>query len=793
MNPKLDFFKQYVMIKNLLLFLLSFVSSAVLAQSLVTGNILEKDSNIPLMSVNVYVKGGDNGTVTDIDGGYELALNKGTHTLIFSYIGYASIEKIMIVDGFSPVVFDVRLSSEIISNQTIIVTDGKYEKRLEESTVSIDVIGVNELENNNVTSLDELVQKTSGVQVTDGQINIRGGAGYAYGVGSRVIFLTDGQPLLSAELSDVKWNFMPIENAQQIEIIKGSASVLYGSGALNGVINLRTAYPKGDKAYTAFSMYSGVYDQPKIDYMRWYKPEDGLSKMPMFTGLYFAHRQRFNKNFDLVIGGNIHLKNGYIKDVDERRARFNFNSRYRLPKSDGKISVGLNGNLMYHEDGRFFMSLDMIENAYVNISNINRDRYISTTLDPFITAFDQHNNKHDLRARWFRVARAQSGPDSEGNIIGLEYQFQREFSKQFILTAGTCGQYYHVNSILFADINAPSNERALFTANSMAAYAQLDKKFKDIVSLSVGLRWEGYIVNKVFTPTLPILRAGANFTLSDNDYLRLSFGQGFRFPSMAEQFFNEKLPVQGPISIGVFPNVNLLPEIGWSTELGYRRTLNWGGWNFYADIAFFWMEYKNMIEFALDNYPQGFGFSFVNVSEARIAGWEISAKSSGKIGKIPLRIWGGYTYSCPADLSEPSGRMKDAGNYIGFLFKTFVRGLDRNNDVNYLLKYRNLHTFRMDLETEVLGITIGTAVNYTSYMHRIDLIFDFDFISKGVSTYRAGHNTGYWTWDIRLGYNITSKQKINFVIQNALNEEYSPRPAQMGAPRCFSLKYSHIF
>jgi iron complex outermembrane receptor protein len=135
MNPKLDFFKQYVMIKNLLLFLLSFVSSAVLAQSLVTGNILEKDSNIPLMSVNVYVKGGDNGTVTDIEGGYELALNKGTHTLIFSYIGYASIEKIMIVDGFSPVVFDVRLSSEIISNQTIIVTDGKYEKRLEDYRV----------------------------------------------------------------------------------------------------------------------------------------------------------------------------------------------------------------------------------------------------------------------------------------------------------------------------------------------------------------------------------------------------------------------------------------------------------------------------------------------------------------------------------------------------------------------------------------------------------------------------------------------------------------------------------
>lgn len=781
------------MMKNLFLLVLCLATFSTMAQTIISGTVLEKESETPLMSVNVFIKGANKGTVTDLEGRYELSLEKGSYTLVFSYIGYESIEKLIELDGTNPILLDINLGTELISNQTIIVTDGKYEKRLEESTVSIDVIGVTELQNNNVTSLDEIVQKTSGVQVTDGQINIRGGAGYAYGVGSRVIFLTDGQPLLSAELSDVKWNFMPIENAQQIEIIKGSASVLYGSGALNGVINLRTAYPKGDKPYTAFSLYSGVYDQPKLDYMRWYKPEDGISKMPFFTGLYFAHRQRFNKNFDLVIGGNIHLKNGFIKDVDERRFRFNFNSRYRLPKSDGKISIGLNGNIMYHEEGRFFMSLDMLENAYINISNITRDRYISTTFDPYITAFDQHNNKHDIRARWFRVARAQSGPDSEGNIMGLEYQFQREFPKQFILTTGASGQYYHVNSILFADINAPSNERALFTAGSMAAYAQLDKKFKDIVSLTVGLRWEGYIVNGDFTPTLPILRAGANFTLSDNDYIRLSFGQGFRFPSMAEQFFNEKIPVQGPLSIGIFPNADLLPETGWTSEIAYRRTLNFGAWNFYADIAFFWMEYKNMIEFALDNYPQGFGFSFVNVSEARIAGWEISAKSAGKIGKIPLRIWGGYTYSCPADLSEPSGVMKDAGNYIGFLFKTFFNGLNRNTDINYVLKYRNLHTFRMDLETEVLGITIGTAVNYTSFMQRIDLIFDFDFISKGVSTYRSNHTAGYWTWDIRLGYNINEKQKVNFVIQNALNEEYSPRPAQMGAPRSFSLKYSHIF
>ncbi len=780
--------------KQLLIFILFFTSlSLTQSQVIISGIVTEEESGEPLMSVTVSIKDSSYGTVTDLYGRYQLDLVAGEHILQFNYIGYSTIEKRIITDGDSIIVLDISMTTGVVMNQTIVVSDGKYEKKLEESTVSIDVIGTKQLESNNITSLDEIVSKASGVQITDGQISIRGGAGYAYGVGSRVIFLVDGQPLLSAELSDVKWNFMPIENAQQIEIIKGSSSVLYGSGALNGVVNLLTAYPKGDKPYTAISMYAGIYDQPVTDSMRWFKPEEEAAAMPMFAGLYFAHRQRLHKNFDLVLGGNIHMKNGFQKGVDERRFRLNFNTRYRLPKSEGRISLGINGNIMYHEEGKYFMALDMMENAFVNMSPIFRDRYYSITLDPYVTIFDKNSNKHDIKGRWFRISKQQGGPDSEADIFSLEYQFQREFKKKWILTTGVSGQYYHVNSILFADINAHWSERALFSAGSVAAYAQLDKKFWDRLSATIGIRWEGYTVNYSFTPTLPILRAGINIEASDNDFIRLSFGQGFRFPSLAERFFNEKLPVPGPINIGVYPNPDLLPETGWSAELGYRHTFKIGKFNLYADLAFFWMEYENMIEFTLGSFPQGFGFRFINISKARVAGWELSAKSEGKIGKTPLRIWGGYTYSCPGDLSSATSDINDPGKYIEFLFKTFANGLDRATDLDNLLKYRNLHTFRLDAETEFWGITIGSALNYTSFMHKIDLIFDLDIITKGVSNFRAQHNKGYWLWDLRIGYRINEKQRINLVIQNLMNEEYATRPAQMGAPRSFSVKYSHVF
>ncbi|MCH2022273.1 MAG: TonB-dependent receptor [Saprospiraceae bacterium] len=777
-------------ISLLFLFILTF-QSQIWSQSTLFGLIIDGETKEPLISVTVSIKDTAFGTVTDVDGNYNISLKKGVYTLLFTYIGYNTVEKEVTSDGKSIIELNISMAPMVMVNETIIVTDGRYEKRLEESTVAIDVIGTKQIESNNITSLDEIVKKASGVQIIDGQINIRGGAGYAYGVGSRVIFLVDGQPLLSAELSDVKWNFMPIENAQQIEIIKGSASVLYGSGALNGVVNLRTTYPKGDKPYTAFSMYTGVYDQPKIDSMQWYKPEVDAAAMPMFAGFFFSHRQRPHKNLDFVLGGNIHLSNGYQQGVDERRFRFNSNTRYRLPKSDGRASIGINISLMYHEDGEYFLSKDMMNNAFINISTINRSRYLSISLDPFLTAFDKHNNKHDIRGRWFRISKLQNGPNSDCDLFSLEYQAQRKFPKKWILTGGIRGQYLHVNSILFADPTLGGSARSLFTGGSIATYAQIDKQLWDRLSFTLGLRWEGYLVDSTFTPTLPIVRAGLNLEASRNDFIRLSFGQGFRFPSMAERYLNENLPVNG-LTLGIYPSLDLLPETGWTTEIGYRHKFNIRKFSFYTDIAFFWMEYDNMVEFAFDLYPQGPGFSFINVGKARIAGWELSVQSEGRIGKTPLRIWAGYTYSCPGDISSSSSPIRDPGKYIEFMFKTFANGVDRINDLNHILKYRSLHNVRIDVETELFGITIGSALNYSSFMQRIDALFDFGLI-PGVAQFRQIHSYGYWLWDIRLGYRFNQKQRINFVVQNVMNEEYATRPAQMGAPRSFSLKYSHVF
>ena len=116
---------------------------------------------------------------------------------------------------------------------TIVVSAGRKDQKIEEIPISIEIIKPQLIANKGLSNLAEAVDQSPGVYVMDGQVSIRGGGGYAYGAGSRVLLLWNGIPMLSPDVGDAKWNAVPMEQASQIEILKGASSVLYGSGALN--------------------------------------------------------------------------------------------------------------------------------------------------------------------------------------------------------------------------------------------------------------------------------------------------------------------------------------------------------------------------------------------------------------------------------------------------------------------------------------------------------------------------------------------------------------------------------
>ena len=110
--------------------------------------------------------------------------------------------------------------------------------------------------------------QNAGCIIMDDQVSIRGGSGYAYGVGCRVQLLLDDLPLLSGDLGQIWWSYLPMEHVGQVAV-KATASSTYGSGASNGVIHMRTVWP-GAEPETVVSLFNGVYSDPDSTNWRWW-------------------------------------------------------------------------------------------------------------------------------------------------------------------------------------------------------------------------------------------------------------------------------------------------------------------------------------------------------------------------------------------------------------------------------------------------------------------------------------------------------------------------------------------
>jgi len=721
----------------------------------------------PLIGVNVFTSP-DEGTTTDLDGVFQLLLDAGTYTLHFRYVGFAESEiEVSLVAGEQRVL-DRILEAGALELGTMVVSGSLYEKRLEHEVGSVDVIGADLMARTNTRTLDDAVDKLPGVYFADGQANMRGGTGYSFGAGSRVMMVIDGQPLLTADRGDIKWTMMPVEITEQIEVIKGASSVLYGSGALNGVVHVRTLWP-GEKPKTELVVYQGAYGNPARDTMRYWEEN------PIFLGGRFSHSRKIGK-LDLVVGGSLGSDQSYLKEEFQEHARFSLKTRYRPAGLDGRLSFGINANSTYYNEGLYLLWADNNEGALQALPNsTDVNAYLWNYIDPWVTYFDKRGNRHTGKFRYNYNGNFYSENNrSHIHLISGEYQFQREFAKGYSLTAG-------VNDVLGL-IN--DNDLADHRANLLAFYAQADKRFGRL-EVQLGVRWETFTLDDTGTSALPVLKAGLNWQASRNNFLRASFGQGYRFPSVAERFVDTDV---GDL-IFIFPNPDLDPEVGWNAEIGTKQVVRLGNnWQGYLDLAAFWTEYQDMTEFTFGIYAEGLGFKNLNVGQTRIAGLELSASGNGKIGKVPLNILAGYTYVYPANLSADTSLISP-GKFLSYFWRSFNG--DDEEVFSTLLAYRFRHVAKLDVQAGYERFTVGLDLRYFSFMDKIDQVFDV-FI-PGVADFRALNNTGDLIVGARASVDIGKNSNVTVLVNNLLNREYSLRPGRLDAPRNASAQYRVSF
>lgn len=258
-----------------LLALFATLSITELSSQSITGKVTAATDAQPLIGVSISVKGSTVGTITDVDGNYEISAGPND-VLIFTYIGYTAVE--VAVNGRSGV--DVALSEDVKTLQEVIVTGyGTQIKR--DLTGNIAKIKASEFKDIPVNSLESVLQgRAAGVQINAGtgklgqaqQIRIRGNSSVS--ASNEPLFVVDGIPITAANLSNngggatnsiVDINPQDIES---IEILKdASAAAIYGSRASNGVVLITTKKGKDGRTNVNVGMqYGNSKPTRKVDF-----------------------------------------------------------------------------------------------------------------------------------------------------------------------------------------------------------------------------------------------------------------------------------------------------------------------------------------------------------------------------------------------------------------------------------------------------------------------------------------------------------------------------------------------
>ncbi len=761
------------------------------------------------------------GTVSGADGLYHLTLTgSGVHTFYCAYPGTTTDTfRIDIAAGSEEMVRDIALVNAAELLTTVVVSSGKFAQKLEELTVSMEVLKPNIVNNKNTTSIETALEQVPGLTIIDGDPQIRGGSGFTFGVGSRVAIVMDGIPLLSGDAGRPEWSYIPVENISQIEIMKGSSSVLYGSSAINGVINIRSAYPT-EKPKTVISYSAGAYSAPQRPAANWYN-----SALPGFMNLNFLHSAIIKKNLDLVIGGNFNVDQGYIgpapamgyidpavkeallindsittfsnKDMLRKRARLNFGLRYRSPKVKG-LSYGVNGNGMLNKTNMVLAWLSDSLGLYKSYPGaVFLEQQTFFNIDPFVKYYTGKGVTHSLITRLFHTDDQMTNNQStSGTLYYAEYQVQKKMDSIGLnITGGAVSSLSATRAKLYDSSGTPNNK-----VTNASAYLQLDKKIKKVLNLSGGVRYEYFQTNNLAAVTKPIFRAGASLKVLQGTWLRTSFGEGFRYPTITERYISTKAGL-----FGVFPNPGLQPETSRNFELAVKQGFKIGSCKGYVDIATFRQDYHNTIEYLFGVWDPTIslvGFKFVNTGDSRVTGIDASLacttpESNKKFG---LAVLAGYTYINPVSLTpnfiyaHTKNLQGGPGDSVSFRNSS----MDTSSNT---LKYRFKHLVKLDAEVRIYQFGLGMSYRYYSKMQNIDKAFEtIEDLTKNLNSsypqfqtidiinYWKTHN-GYSVFDARLSYKLSEKHKFSLIASNLFNTAYFLRPLKIEPTRTVAVQY----
>ena len=229
------------------------------------GKILDASNKSGLPFANISLEGTTLGSASDADGRFSIEkINAGTYTVIASYMGYSTYKRPITIpneDGE----LTILLEAEAIQLDEYVVTASRRRERIEDAPAAISVISKKEIRRESNTNLGDYLKGTKGIDFTQSGIDSYNmtARGFNSSFSSRLLTLTDGRMANVPSLRLTAYNVIPVsfDDVEQIEVVLGPSSALYGPNAHSGVLNIVTSSPLRSQG-TKFNFQTGYLNQP---------------------------------------------------------------------------------------------------------------------------------------------------------------------------------------------------------------------------------------------------------------------------------------------------------------------------------------------------------------------------------------------------------------------------------------------------------------------------------------------------------------------------------------------------
>ncbi len=638
------------MFRSLLFFI--FCTQIGIAQvSLIKGKVVSKNS--PLSGASIIINRTKKGTITDQFGNFSLDItNIKNPKITISYLGHKSFNQKIKPNQKNLGTIELILDDEL--DEIVISGTLKPVSKLN-SPIPVEVYSKDYFEGNPTTSVFESLGIINGVRpqincnvCSTGDIHINGQEG------SYTMVLIDGLPIISGLSSVYGLTGIPQSFIEQIEIVKGPASTLYGSEAIGGLINLITKIPE-NTSKLSFDIFRSGWEEINTDLGLKYNFRNNIQGMLGIN--YFNYSNPIDNNqdgfTDLTLSDRFSLFNKLEFDNLSIAARYFYEERWGGQMSWNSDFRG--GNEVYGES--IYTSRIEIFGKY----NFNKDLFFQFSF-----------NDHDQNSVYGNTIFNAKQSISFGQLIWNK----KLTSNDFILGLAFRHTFYDDDTTATYDESILKNSAEKISLPGL--FIQDEIKISDYSSILIGFRYDhNSIHGNIFTPRFNYKASNKNKTST----IRLSLGSGYR---IARVFTEDHAALTGAREVVFLENLN--PERSWNINLNFVKNIYAKqGYILNFDTSLFWTEFSNKIVPDYDSDPNKIIYSNLNGISIN-QGASINFNSLFNRG---LRVNLGATY-IDSSISE------NGKKFIPYLTESF-QGIWK------IEKQFNKSQYKIDLNGNIIG------------------------------------------------------------------------------------------